>query len=156
MGYDKAVDYVRQVRKTMQKNGDLPPLPHATDEERLEDITKLFDLRQGKMSRKAAFTMLRLNCYYRLRSHDDKIHWLAIDDTYEKNARLQEPFTMAEAIRICEIALQQYMDSIDQEKDRRAKERGFVGAGLNYRSETLIDKLQITEDELQHLKSIRR
>lgn len=158
MGYDKAVAYVRQVKKSMLKNGALPQekYKYASDPERLEDITKLFELRQGKMSQAAAHTMLLLNCYYRFRSEDDKIHMGAIDDTYAKNNALEEPFPLRIAIGICDIALAQYMLSVDEDKQQEAIKKGFPGAGLNYTSETLIDKLEITEEELQHMKSIRR
>ena len=158
MGYDRAVTYVRQVRKALRKSGDIPQdkYKYATDTERLEDITKLFEIRKGKMSKAAARTMLLLNCYYRFRSKDDTIHMRAIDDTYEKNDSLQHPFPLNIAIGICDIALAQYMFSIDEEKNKAAIEKGFPGAGLNYTSETLIAKLEITEEELQHMKSIRR
>lgn len=158
MGYDKAVEYVRRVKKSMKKTGELPEdkYKYASDEDRLEDILKLFELRQGKMSGKAAHAMLLLNCYFRLRSEDDKIHLGAIDDTYEKNRELEYPFDLAIAIKICEIALARYMDSINEEKTQAAIQRGFPGAGLNYTSEALIERLEITEEELQHMKSIRR
>lgn len=158
MGYDKAVAYVREVRKSMKKKGDIPQAKHkyASDSERLEDITKLFELRQGRMSKKAAYSMLLLNCYFRFRSEDYNIHIGAIDDTYAKNRELENPYDLATAIRICEIALEKYTDSIDEEKNQAAISRGFQGAGLNYTSESLIDKLEITEEELPHMKSIRR
>lgn len=158
MGYDKAVNYVRKVKRAMKKSGAIPPekYKYAADEDRLEDIQKLFDLRQGVMSKKAAHTMLLLNCYYRFRSKDDKIHMGAIDDTYAKNAELKEPLDMRTAIGLCELALAKYMDSIDEDKNQAAISRGFQGSGLNYTSESLIEKLEITEEELQHLNSIRR
>ena len=158
MGYDKAVAYVRRVKRAMKKAGDIPPekYKYAADADRLEDITKLFALRQGTMSKKAANTMLLLNCYYRLRSDDDKIHMGAIDDTYAKNADLKDPLDLRFTIGICELALAAYMDSINEEKQQAAIKRGFPGAGLNYTSESLIEKLEITEEELQHMKTIRR
>lgn len=158
MGYEKAVEYVKQVRKAMKRNGLIAPDPdkYAADVDRLEDITRLFELRHGNMGKKAARTMLLLNCYYRLRSEDDKIHMGAIDDTYAKNAELKTPLDMRMAISICELALEKYMDSIDEEKNAAAIKHGFIGAGLNYTSESLISELQITEEELQHMKSIRR
>lgn len=159
MGYDKAVDYVRHVRKSMKKAGDLPPEKYrfASDSDRLEDITKLFDLRRGKViNNQVAYRMLLLNCYYRLRSEDDDIHIMAIDDTYAKNKDLEEPLDMSVAIRICEIALARYMESIDEKKKAAAIKKGLPGAGFSYASETLIEKLEITEDELRHMNSIRR
>lgn len=159
IGYGKAVDYVRRVKREMKKSGALPPEKYkfASDPERLEDITKLFELRQGKkIDNKVAYLMLLLNCYYRFRSEDDDIHMMAIDDTYAKNKELVEPLDMSVAIQICEIALSRYMDSIDEEKKAAAIKRGLPGAGFSYASETLILKLEITEEELQYMKSIRR
>lgn len=159
MGYDKAVDYVRQVRKSMKKSGELLPEKYkfASDTERLEDITKLFELRRGKViDSKVAYLMLLLNCYYRLRSEDYDTHWGAIDDTYARNKELVEPFEMRVAVNICEIALARYTESNDEEKKAVAIKKGLPGAGFSYASETLILKLEITEEELLHMKSIRR
>lgn len=156
MGYDEAIKYVRRVKKDMRKKGIIQTGALATDADRLRDVTTLFELRQGKMSSGAAYFMLLLNCYYRLRSEDDDIHLMAIDDTYEKNAYLENPFPMSEAIRICEVALAQYVNSKDERRNEIAKKRGYPGAGLNYSDESFIEKLEITEEELQHLESIER
>ena len=159
MGYDKAVDYVRNVRRSMSKAGAFPEEKYkfASDEERLEDITKLFELRQGKViEEKVAYLMLMLNCYYRLRSADDDIHIMAIDDTYEKNKGLVEPLPWSTAIQLCEVALARYMQSNDEKEKERAARKGLPGAGFSYASETLILKLAITDEELQHMKSIRK
>lgn len=159
MGYDKAVDYVRNVRKSMRKAGAFPQDKYrfAPDEARLEDITKLFELRQGKeINEKVAYLMLMLNCYYKFRSEDDDIHIMAIDDTYAKNSDLAEPLPMSTAIQLCEIALERYMQSKDEKEQERARKRGLPSAGFCYASDTLIEKLAITDDELQHMKSIRK
>lgn len=159
MGYDKAVGYVRRVKKDMKKKGEIP-LPDytcASDEERMHDIEKLFELRKGKaIEGRVAHLMLLLNCYYRLRSEDDDIHMMAIDDTYAKNRSLKYPLQMRTAIMICEIALAKYMESKDEKKKAAAIKRGFPGAGFCYSNDGLIRKLEITEEEMQHLKSIRR
>ena len=158
MGYDKAVDYVRNVRRSMKKAGAFPEEKYkfASEADRLEDINKLFELRQGKeLDRRVAHAMLLLNCYYRLKSEDDAIHWGAIDDTYAKNKELVEPLEMHIAIGICELALLKYTESKDEAKIEAAKKRGFPGAGLNYTSSKLIEKLAITEEELQQMKSIK-
>ena len=155
MGYDKAVSYVRRVKKAMRVNGRIQTASYASDEDRLRDVTTLFGLRKGKENG-AAYMMLLLNCYYRLRSEDDAVHMMAIDDTYAKNSELDEPFSMAEAIRICDIALAQYMMSRDKAKNEAAKKRGYPGAGLNYTDDSFIEKLEITPEELAHMVSIRR
>lgn len=159
MGYDKAVDYVRQVIRSMKKAGELPleKYKFASDSERLEDITKLFELRSGKkLDRRVAHAMLLLNCYYRYRSEDYCIHWGAIDDTYAKNKALVEPLELSIVVGICTLALKKYTESIDETKNEKARKKGLPGAGMNFASETLITKLAITEEELRHMNSIRR
>ena len=159
MGYNKAVDYVSNVKKSMKKAGKFPdePYRYASDEARLEDITKLFELRKGKaIDEKVAYLMLLLNCYYRMRSEDDTIHWQAIDDTYAKNEELEEPLPMSTAIQLCEVALARYVRSKDEKEIERARKKGLPTAGFCYASETLIQKLAITDEELQHMKSIRK
>ena len=158
MSYNQAVDYVRNVKKSMKQAGKFPdePYRYASDEARLEDITKLFELRQGKViDEKVAYLMLMLNCYYRLRSEDDTIHWQAIDDTYAKNKELEEPLPMSTAIQLCEVALARYTQSNDEREKERARKKGLPSAGFCYASETLIQKLAITDKELQHMKSIK-
>ena len=159
MGYDKAVDYVRRVKKDMKKKGDIPLVDYTyvSDAERMEDIDKLFELRKGKgIEGSVAHLMLLLNCYYHLRSKDDDIHMMAIDDTYAKNRELKYPLQMRTAIMICEIALTKYMESKDEEKKAAAIKKGFPGSGLCYSNDGLIRKLDITDEELQHMKSIKR
>ena len=159
MGYDKAVDYVRSVKKSMRKAGTFPDEPYrfASEEERLEDITKLFELRKGKtINEQVAYLMLLLNCFYRLRSQDDDIHWRAMDDTYEKNLELEDPLPWDTAIRICGVAQARYMQSINEQEIARAKRKGLPYAGFCYASDTLIRDLAITDEELQHMKSIRK
>lgn len=159
MGHEKAVDYVRNVRRSMRKAGKFPDesYRYATEEERLEDISKLFELRKGKaIPEKVAYLMLMLNCFYRFRSEDDDIHIMAIDDTYAKNQELEEPLPWSTAIDLCNVALARYMQSKDEKEIERARRKGLPYAGFCYSSEKLIEKLAITDEELQHMKSIRK
>ena len=156
MGYDKAIDYVRKVKKSMKGKGQITAGALASDEDRLTDVNTLYILRRGKMNKEAAYFLLLLNCYYRLRSEDDKVHMMAIDNTYEKNKNLDEPFSLRDAIHICDVALAQYMYSTDEAKNQEAKKKGYPGAGLNYTDERFIEKLEIAEEELPHLISIER
>lgn len=159
MGYEKAVDYVRRVRKEMKRNGDIPRREYipALDSDRMVDVDKLFQLRHGeKVSKKVASSMLLLNCYYRLRSEDDDIHIRAIDDTYAKNNDLKNPLDLRDAVDLCQYALEKYMESRDEEKNRQMKAIGYPGAGLNYSSKTLIELLELTDEELQYMRSIEK
>lgn len=156
IGYDRAVSYVKQVKRNMKAKGQIQIGPRATDAERMQDMDTLFTIRSGKKLPKATTTMmLLLNCYYRLRSEDDSIHMMAIDDTYAKNAELESPLTMAEAINVCEIALNRYMRSIDEEKNAAARKRGFPGAGIHYTDDSLIEKLAISDKERESLISFK-
>lgn len=157
MGTEKATDYIRSVRKSMRKKGKLArfnPDDFAPDDERLEDITTLFEIRRGRMSKRAAQTMLLMNCYLRLRSDDNDVHMDAIWDTYRKNDELINPFPINEAISICGVALARYMVSNDAEENREAMRKGYPGAGLNYTNKSLRLACEITEEELPHLKTI--
>ena len=156
MGYDKAVDYIRQVKRSMKSKGQINIGHFPTDHERLPDIETLFDHRKGAMSSKAAYMLLLLNCYYRLRSDDDNIHADAIDDTYRKNAQLVEPLPMYSAIKACDIALEKYMRSIDDARNATARKKGFPNAGLNYSDLFFIEKLEIKDDELSLMNSLER
>ena len=156
MGCDKAVDYIRRVKRTMRDKGLIQIGPKATDAERMQDMDTLFTIRVGKrLSKSVKKMMLLLNCYYRLRSEDDTIHIMAIDDTYAKNAGLKEPLTMGEAISLCEIALNRYMISIDETQNMIARKRGLPGAGIHYSDDRLIEKLAISDKERESLISFK-
>lgn len=143
-----SVDYVRNVKRSMRRKGQIAPSRPATDQERLEDLTALLQKRNGRMSHKAAANMLMHNCYYRLRSQDDSIHASAIDDTYTINNGLKNPLPMSEAIKLCEIAVEHYMRSINKYENERAIELGYPGAGLNYSDRAIKDKWEIKDHEL--------
>ena len=158
MGEEKAVNYVKAVKRRMKASGELVEcLAEAeNDEERLEDINTLIKHRNGRMTKSAAYFLLLLNCYYRMRSKDDNINWTAIDNTYGLNDTLQNPFSTSEAIKICEVAMERYMDSLDEQKNEEAKKKGFPHAGLSYSPETLYFKLEIRDEELPLLKTIKK
>lgn len=121
----------------------------------MADIEKLFELRRGaKISQKVAKSMLTLNCYYRLRSEDYDTHMMAIDDTYAKCLEIQ--MDMATGMDLCKFALKRYSESRDDEMNQAAISLGFPGAGLNYSSQSLIELLKITDEELPHMISIKR
>lgn len=161
MGYDKAVDYVKRVRKSLRKKGVELPSGFSTsrtgDADRLEDLEALFDLRKGKrIAAHTAYTMLFLNCYYRLRAQDYDTHINAIKDTYERNEQLVKPFTMSVAIEICNQALAKYDESINEARNKAARAKGYPGAGIHHSDASFIRRLHITREELPHLKHIRQ
>lgn len=141
-------DYIRSVKRSMLKKGQISRQRLATDAERLEDLKALLSKRNGNMSRRAATFMLMHNCYYQLKSKNDIVHLQAIEDTYRINETLRHPLPMLEAVRLCEIAVDHYMKSIDPELNKRAISLGYPGAGLHYSDRVIKDKWEIKEHEL--------
>lgn len=148
MKREDALIYVMSVKQHERRKKKRKAQKEAEAEEfinyRIEDLKKLIDSRKGRMKRSAAYNLLMLNCYYRLKSKDNEIHWRAIDDTYDVNAGLQYPFTTSEAIKICEIALDKYA------KDKEEMTR------LDYSPISLYYMLDVREKELPKLKTISK
>lgn len=157
MGQDKATEYIRHVRKSMRKKGQLVRQPsmekYASEEDRLEDVKKLFELRDYKTTKKAASAMLLMYCYWTMRLYGN---FKAVNDTMEMNDKLRTPLTFPEIERICNLAQERGFDSLDEEKSSQAKIRGFMNAGLNYTSDSLYYKFEVKEEELPHLKTIEK
>lgn len=156
MGFDKAVDYVRQVKKSMKAKGEFPKPHYAPDQDRLDDIKTLFELRGYDLPEKTLFRALLLHCYYQLKDTDDSTHMAAIPDTYTMNSRCKNPLHISVAIKACEIAVEHYMRTRDETLNEKSRAKGFPDAGLNYTDERFIEKLSITDEELPHMKSIKR
>ena len=155
MGYDKATDYIKQVRKSMRKKGQLirKPTMEYTDEERLADVKWLFISRDYVMSKKAASAMLLMMCYWTMRTGGN---YKAVSDTMEMNDKLRRPLSFQEIEQVCNLAQERGFDSMAEEKSSQAKIRGFVNAGLNYTSDSLYYKFEVKEAELPHLKTIKK
>lgn len=143
-----STDYVRGVRRELTRRGLISRQTQGTDAERLADLTALFNKREGKISRNAANVMLMHNCYYRLRSQDDKTHATAIENTYAINDSLKHPLPIMEVVRLCEIAVNHYMKSIDSDLNEKAKALGYPGAGLHFSDRIIKEKWEIKDDEL--------
>lgn len=155
MGYDKATDYVRSVRREMRENGDLIPEPekpkYAAPEDRLEDVLKLFELRNYKVRKKAAANMLFCLCYWTMTVSGNV---KAVCDTMDMNDRLKRPLPFPEIEKVCNDAQDLAFAALDEQKNREAREMGLPGAGLNWTSASLYHKFEVTEEELPYLKTI--
>ena len=155
MGYDKATDYVRYVRRKMRENGDLlleiEKPKYAAPEERLEDVLKLFELRNYNVRKKAATNMLFCMCYWTMAIAGNM---KAVCDTMDMNDRLKKPLPFRDIEKACNDAQELGFAALDEKKNREAMAMGFPGAGLNWTSAALYHKFEVTEDELPHLKTI--
>ena len=155
LGDDAAAEYVRNVRKKMRDDGDLvmpPEVPrYAGVEERLEDVLRLFELRNYTMKKKAAQNMLLATCYWIMRIEGNL---KAVTDTMEINDRLKRPLTFLEIERVCNEAQEKGFEALDDKKNEEAIAMGLPGAGLNWTSDSLYHKFMVEDHELQHLKTI--
>lgn len=155
MGEDEATEYVKKARGKMRADGDLvmPPEvpPYAEPEDRLADVIRLFEIRKYNTRKKYAETMLLALCYWTMQI---KGNFEAVKETMEMNDRLKRPLQFAEIERICNTAQEYGFRAIDTEENERAIKKGLPGAGLNWTSATLFYKFGVTEEELQHLKTI--
>lgn len=77
-----------------------------------------------------------------------------IKEMIELNNSLKHPLSEEELFQATKSAEQAYQDYWDKEKNKIAQELGYPAAGYNYRNSTLINKLQITEEEQRKLATI--
>lgn len=149
MGSDKATEYIRQVKKSMRRKGQLAKKPtmreYVSEEGGLEDIKKLIEIRDYKMSKKAASAMLLMHCYWTFRLYGNV---KAVFSTMDLNEKLRTPLSFAEIEHICNLAQERGFNSIDDEKNAQAEKQGFVNAGLNYTKDSLYYKFEIKEEEI--------
>lgn len=86
---------------------------------------------------------------------------LALDNTLEFNQGFKEPLPNDEVIRITESAAKAYEEWLKDENEPDETKRGktvgnrtYKHKGYNYRNETLIRMLSITEEEMKELDTI--
>lgn len=155
MGYEKATDYVRMVRKKMRADGDLiqpeEKPKYAEPEDRLADVLTLFELRNYNIRKKEAKNMLMAMCYWIMRLRGN---YAAVSETMDMNERLKRPLTFPEIEEICNVAQEYGFDAMNEIKNAAAIADGFPGAGLNWTSASLYYKFNIDDAELPHLKTI--
>nr|WP_312289491.1 DNA-binding response regulator [Clostridium chromiireducens] len=86
---------------------------------------------------------------------------LALDNTLEFNQGFKEPLPNSEVIKITESAVRAYeewlLDANEPDESKRGRQVGnrkYKHKGYNYRNETLIRMLNITEEEMKSLATI--
>ena len=141
MGYDKATDYVRMVRKKMRDNGDLimpeEKPKYADPADRLADVLTLFELRKYNVRKKEAKNMLLTMCYWTMLL---KGNYTAVSDTMDMNAKLKRSLPFQEIEEICNAAQEYGFEAMDEAKNALAIAEGFPGSGLNWTSDSLYYK----------------
>lgn len=111
---------------------------------RIRDIETLCRLRNYDVSG-LRDQIIYIYYYYNLLVHRDK--HIALHNAKELNAKFKEPLDDSEVRSFIISAEQTAMDKIANKE----VPSGYKYAGYNFKSETLIKKFKITEDEQQHM-----
>ncbi|QSO45472.1 replication protein [Alicyclobacillus mengziensis] len=124
---------------------------------RLQDLLKLCAMRQWKLSGPKGLGKRELVLFlYRYWSlcftggDKDK----ALEDTKALNNQFDVPLPDQEVVKATRSAEQAYETQNDEEKNRKAKEMGYPGAGYNYSNKRLVRLLDITAEEQKNLSTI--
>ena len=118
---------------------------------RTMDIAKLVELRKGEVGN-CREMMCFLYRYWTACYSNDPQH--ALDETIALNNEFKYPLQEREVIRATKSAEKAWEAKSNAAADKIAKELGYKGAGYNLKNETIINWLNISEDEQVHLVTI--
>ena len=118
---------------------------------RARDLAKLVELRQGDV---AGFreTVLFLYRYWTCCFTDDPER--ALDDTLSLNSEFLHPLPEREVINATKSAEKAWAMKSDAKANELAKSLGYPGAGYNMPNSKIIEWLDISPQEQEHLSSI--
>lgn len=114
---------------------------------RMRDIETLCRLRNYNMTGLRDH-VIYIYYYYNLLVHKDKN--IALFNTKELNAKFTEPLEDSE-IRSYIVSAER---SVKEKEEGKEPPKGYKQAGYNFKNETLIKILKITEEEQKHLSTI--
>lgn len=124
---------------------------HRLHHARLLDLVKLVELRNYEV-----VGYRELICFlYRYWSccfTDDPDE--ALNQTRMLNLQFNSPLSENELVRATKSAEKAWVARSDAEANRIARATGYPGAGYNLKNSTIIDWLDITNDEITHLQTI--
>lgn len=118
---------------------------------RLQDLDKLITLRHGDLEGYREITLFLYRYWACCFEQDTDT---ALQHTIEINERFTHPLKISEVVRATQSAEKAYQARSNKEANERAKAMGYPGAGYRISNAKLIDWLQITEEEQQHMKTI--
>ncbi|MBR5193037.1 MAG: hypothetical protein IKW37_01265 [Bacteroidaceae bacterium] len=118
---------------------------------RIRDINKLIELRNGCMPNMRETTCF-LYRYWMCCYLEDKGE--ALKATLELNDEFDRPLSRREVERATKSAEKAWEARSNKEADKIAKEKGYPGAGYNISNSKLIEWLDITQEEMEHLSTI--
>ena len=118
---------------------------------RARDLAKLVELRQGDVEGFRE-TILFLYRYWTCCFTDDPER--ALDDTLSLNSEFLRPLPEKEVIRATKSAQKAWEAKSDAKANELAKSLGYPGAGYNMPNSKIIEWLDITPQEQEHMSSI--
>ena len=118
---------------------------------RIRDIHKLIELRNGHMPHMRETTCF-LYRYWMCCYMEDPAE--ALKATLELNDAFHRPLTPREVERATRSAEKAWEARSNKEADKIAKEKGYPGAGYNVSNSKLIEWLDISQEEMEHLSTI--
>ena len=118
---------------------------------RARDIAKLVELRQGAVEGFRE-TVLFLYRYWTCCFTDDP--YRALEDTLSLNSEFVHPLPEREVINATKSAEKAWVAKSDVKANEIAKSLGYPGAGYNMPNSKIIEWLDITPEEQEHLSSI--
>lgn len=118
---------------------------------RLLDLVKLAELRNYNFPHRRE-TVCFLYRYWQCCFLNDPRE--ALQQTLEFNSSFAFPLSEREVIKATKSAEKAYEARSNDEANRIAKEKGYPGAGYNISNKRLIEWLDISSEEMQHLKTI--
>ena len=118
---------------------------------RAMDIRKLIELREGSVGN-CRETMCFLYRYWTCCYSNDPQQ--ALEETIDLNNEFTCPLSEKEVIKATKSAEKAWEAKSNAKADKTAKELGYAGAGYNLKNETIINWLQITEEEQTYMSTI--
>lgn len=118
---------------------------------RADDLRDLIKLRNGAMDgmrETVCFLYRYWTCCFRNDPQE------ALQATMDINNQFTKPLSNKEVERATRSAQKAWEARSNKEADKLAKEKGYPGAGYNLTNAKLIDWLQITQEEMEHLSTI--
>lgn len=118
---------------------------------RARDIATIVELRNGDVGN-CRENICFLYRYYTCCYTNDPAQ--ALEDTLSLNNEFSNPLPRREVVNATVCAEKAWKARSDEKANEQARAMGYPGAGYNIKNKALIDWMNITEEEQQHLETI--
>ncbi len=118
---------------------------------RLLDLNKIVEIREGQVTGKREIICFLYRYWSCCFTSDPE---MALQDTMDLNRQFTQPLKENEVRKATASAEKAWRAKSDKKANETAKEMGYPGAGYRISNTKLIDWLDITGEEQQHLRTI--